>query len=79
VKPDSLPGLHYNDERPDRNFTSRQENFYFWGIFNRLTVGYSLLPQNCWTKAVQQNQSHCFSILAILAIRMSYEIANIFG
>jgi hypothetical protein len=22
----SLPGLHYNDERPDRNSTSRREN-----------------------------------------------------
>jgi hypothetical protein len=25
-----ISGLHYNDERPDRNSTSRRENFYFW-------------------------------------------------
>jgi len=25
-----MPGLHYNDERPERNSTSRRENFCVW-------------------------------------------------
>jgi hypothetical protein len=28
--PDSLPSLHYNDERPHQNSTSRRENSCFW-------------------------------------------------